>query len=132
LGAADRNDNLIYVRLDNGVYVNTGVQTGSSTPENAWTVTTPDGRQGRKKKFPQTIAAHRIPYAATARIINYTLRINTLLPYGTRGRVLAFYRLESDIPVPRLKGREHEVTLAERDNCSFVQDGPDVQRRVIG
>jgi pyruvate/2-oxoacid:ferredoxin oxidoreductase beta subunit len=31
-------------------------------------MTTPGGRRGRKKKFMQIIAAHRIPYAATASI----------------------------------------------------------------
>lgn len=65
-GAADRNDNLIYVCLDNEAYMNTGIQSSSSTPQNAWTMTTPGGRRGRKKKFMQIIAAHRIPYAATA------------------------------------------------------------------
>jgi pyruvate ferredoxin oxidoreductase beta subunit/2-oxoisovalerate ferredoxin oxidoreductase beta subunit len=65
-GAADRNDNFIYVCLDNEAYMNTGIQSSSSTPQNAWTMTTPGGRRGRKKKLMQIIAAHRIPYAATA------------------------------------------------------------------
>jgi len=65
-GAADRNDNFIYVCLDNEAYMNTGIQSSSSTPQNVWTMTTPGGRRGRKKKFMQIIAAHRIPYAATA------------------------------------------------------------------
>jgi len=65
-GAADRNDNFIYVCLDNEAYMNTGIQSSSSTPQNAWTMTTPGGRKGRKKKFMQIIAAHRMPYAATA------------------------------------------------------------------
>jgi pyruvate/2-oxoacid:ferredoxin oxidoreductase beta subunit len=67
-GAADRNDNFIYVCLDNEAYMNTGIQSSSSTPQNVWTMTTPGGRQARKKKFMQIIAAHRIPYAATASI----------------------------------------------------------------
>jgi len=67
-GAADRNDNFIYVCLDNEAYMNTGIQASSATPENVWTVTTPDGRMGRKKHFMEIIAAHRIPYAATASI----------------------------------------------------------------
>jgi pyruvate ferredoxin oxidoreductase beta subunit/2-oxoisovalerate ferredoxin oxidoreductase beta subunit len=67
-GAADRNDNFIYVCLDNEAYMNTGIQYSSSTPQNAWTMTTPGGRKGRKKKFMQIIAAHRMPYAATASI----------------------------------------------------------------
>jgi pyruvate/2-oxoacid:ferredoxin oxidoreductase beta subunit len=67
-GAADRNDNFIYVCLDNEAYMNTGIQSSSSTPQNVWTMTTPGGRKARKKKFMQIIAAHRIPYAATAAI----------------------------------------------------------------
>ena len=67
-GAADRNDNFIFVCLDNEAYMNTGIQASSATPENVWTVTTPDGRIGRKKHFMEIIAAHRIPYAATASI----------------------------------------------------------------
>jgi pyruvate ferredoxin oxidoreductase beta subunit/2-oxoisovalerate ferredoxin oxidoreductase beta subunit len=65
-GAADRNDNFIYVCLDNEAYMNTGIQSSSATPGNAWTMTTPAGRQGKKKQFMQIIAAHRMPYAATA------------------------------------------------------------------
>lgn len=67
-GAADRNDNFIYVCLDNEAYMNTGIQSSSSTPENVWTMTTPGGRRGKKKQFMQIMAAHRIPYAATATI----------------------------------------------------------------
>ena len=67
-GAADRDDNFIYVCLDNEGYMNTGIQSSSSTPQNAWTMTTPGGRRGKKKKFMQIIAAHRMPYAATASI----------------------------------------------------------------
>ena len=65
-GAADRNDNFIYVCLDNEAYMNTGIQSSSATPQNVWTMTSPGGRKGRKKKFMQIIAAHRMPYAATA------------------------------------------------------------------
>ena len=48
-GAADRNDNFIYVCLDNEGYMNTGIQSSSSTPQNAWTMTTPGGRRGRRR-----------------------------------------------------------------------------------
>ncbi len=65
-GAADRNENFIYVCLDNEAYMNTGIQSSSATPSKVWTMTTPRGRQGKKKKFMQLIAAHRMPYAATA------------------------------------------------------------------
>jgi pyruvate/2-oxoacid:ferredoxin oxidoreductase beta subunit len=69
-GAADRNENFIYLCLDNEAYMNTGIQSSSSTPERVWTMTTPGGRRGRKKKLMQIIAAHRMPYAATATMGN--------------------------------------------------------------
>ena len=65
-GAADRNENVIYCCFDNEAYMNTGVQVSSSTPELAWTMTTPVGKTGRKKNMVEIMAAHNIPYAATA------------------------------------------------------------------
>lgn len=65
-GAADRKENFLYVCLDNEGYMNTGIQSSSATPQRAWTMTTPAGRGGKKKQFMEIIAAHRIPYAATA------------------------------------------------------------------
>jgi pyruvate/2-oxoacid:ferredoxin oxidoreductase beta subunit len=67
-GAADRNENFLYVCLDNEGYMNTGIQSSSATPRGAWTMTTPGGRGGKKKHFMEIIAAHRLPYAATASI----------------------------------------------------------------
>lgn len=68
-GAADRNENFIYVCLDNEAYMNTGIQVSSSTPKHTWTGTTPLGKKsGRKKKIMDIMAAHGIPYAATASI----------------------------------------------------------------
>jgi len=67
-GAADRNEDLMYVCLDNEGYMNTGIQASSATPQSAWTATTPSGRYGRKKRLMEIMAAHRIPYAATASI----------------------------------------------------------------
>jgi pyruvate/2-oxoacid:ferredoxin oxidoreductase beta subunit len=67
-GAADRNENFLYVCLDNEGYMNTGIQSSSATPRGAWTMTTPAGRGGKKKHFMEIIAAHCLPYAATASI----------------------------------------------------------------
>lgn len=67
-GTADRNEDYIYVCLDNEAYMNTGIQASSATPEHAWTITTPSGRAARKKNIMEIMAAHRIPYAATASI----------------------------------------------------------------
>ncbi len=65
-GAADRNEDFIYVCLDNEGYMNTGVQVSSATPRYTWTGTTPTGNTRRKKQIMEIMAAHRIPYAATA------------------------------------------------------------------
>jgi pyruvate ferredoxin oxidoreductase beta subunit/2-oxoisovalerate ferredoxin oxidoreductase beta subunit len=48
--------------------MNTGIQRSSSTPIGAWTTTTPDERPETrpKKNIMEIMAAHRIPYAATA------------------------------------------------------------------
>lgn len=67
-GAADRNEDILYVCLDNEAYMNTGIQSSSATPPFAWTMTTPSGRRGRKKKIMEIVFAHRIPYMATASI----------------------------------------------------------------
>jgi pyruvate/2-oxoacid:ferredoxin oxidoreductase beta subunit len=67
-GAADRNENFIYVCYDNEGYMNTGIQVSSATPTHAWTGTTPAGNTRRKKQIMEIMAAHRIPYAATASI----------------------------------------------------------------
>jgi len=65
-GAADRNDDFIYVCMDNEAYMNTGIQVSSATPRFAWTSTSPRGNTRRKKQIMEIMAAHRIPYAATA------------------------------------------------------------------
>ncbi len=67
-GAADRNEDFIYVCLDNEAYMNTGVQVSSSTPMYSWTGTSPSGNTKNKKQIMEIMAAHRIPYAATASI----------------------------------------------------------------
>jgi pyruvate/2-oxoacid:ferredoxin oxidoreductase beta subunit len=67
-GAAERNENFLYVCYDNEAYMNTGIQRSSATPWGAWTTTTPssDPQSTRKKDILAIMAAHRIPYAATA------------------------------------------------------------------
>src|SRR5574337_1622763 len=42
-GAAERNEDFIYVCYDNEAYMNTGIQRSSATPRGSWTTTTPKG-----------------------------------------------------------------------------------------
>ena len=69
-GAAERDTDFIYVCYDNEAYMNTGIQRSSATPWGAWTTTTPSGapKDTPKKDMVAIMAAHRIPYAATASI----------------------------------------------------------------
>jgi pyruvate ferredoxin oxidoreductase beta subunit len=70
-GALERGHNFIYVCFDNEAYMNTGIQRSSSTPYGATTTTSPAGKLGIgqitwKKNLPAIVAAHNIPYLATA------------------------------------------------------------------
>lgn len=69
-GAAERNDDIIYVCYDNEAYMNTGIQRSSATPYGAWTTTTPvkHFKNRPKKDIDAILAAHGIPYLATASI----------------------------------------------------------------
>jgi len=69
-GAAERNDDILYVCYDNEAYMNTGIQRSSATPWGAWTTTTPVAtpKSHPKKDMIGILAAHRIPYAATATV----------------------------------------------------------------
>ncbi|GBD93145.1 pyruvate synthase subunit PorB [bacterium BMS3Abin05] len=69
-GAAERNENFIYVCYDNEAYMNTGIQRSSATPYGAWTTTTPERhlKERPKKDIMAILAAHQIPYAATAAV----------------------------------------------------------------
>jgi pyruvate ferredoxin oxidoreductase beta subunit/2-oxoisovalerate ferredoxin oxidoreductase beta subunit len=64
--AAERNENILYVCFDNEGYMNTGAQKSSSTPHFARTGSTPAGKTTKKKNLTAIMAAHEIPYAATA------------------------------------------------------------------
>lgn len=73
-GAAERNDNILYICYDNEAYMNTGVQRSGSTPHYSWTTTTPTGPCSKgetntfRKSLLEIMAAHRVPYAATASV----------------------------------------------------------------
>lgn len=69
-GAAERNENIIYVCYDNEAYMNTGIQRSSATPKGTWTTTTPIKypKTQPKKNILEIMAAHRIPFTATASV----------------------------------------------------------------
>ena len=70
-GALERGHNFLYLCFDNEAYMNTGIQRSSTTPYGASTTTSPAGRKSIgqftwKKNTPAIVAAHDIPYLATA------------------------------------------------------------------
>jgi len=71
-GAAERGTNFIYVCYDNEAYGNTGFQRSGSSPFGSRTTTTPTGKREHKKDVPMIMAAHGIPYVATA-CVSYPL-----------------------------------------------------------
>ena len=67
-GAAERNERIVYICYDNEAYMNTGIQGSGSTPLGAWTTTTPAGKGSSRKDLAGIMAAHGIPYVATASV----------------------------------------------------------------
>jgi len=70
-GALERGHNFLYICFDNEAYMNTGIQRSSATPYGASTTTSPAGKMSIgqvtwKKNMPAIVAAHNIPYVATA------------------------------------------------------------------
>jgi len=76
-GAAERGHDFIYICYDNEAYMNTGNQRSGTTMLFAATTTSPVGKKKRgeqhiparlRKDMPAIMAAHGIPYVATASI----------------------------------------------------------------
>jgi pyruvate ferredoxin oxidoreductase beta subunit len=72
-GMLERGHKVTQICLDNEAYMNTGIQRSGGTPHAAWTTTSPPGKktQGKeewKKPLADIVAAHRIPYVASASI----------------------------------------------------------------
>jgi pyruvate/2-oxoacid:ferredoxin oxidoreductase beta subunit len=119
-GAADRNEDFIYVCMDNEAYMNTGIQVSSSTPRYAWTGTSPMGNTRRKKQIMEIMAAHRIPYAATA-CIGFPDDLKSKVKKARQMRGTRFLHLLSPCPTG-WKMEEHlspKVTVAAVETNIF-------------
>ena len=129
-GAAERNENFIYVCYDNEAYMNTGVQRSSSTPRGAWTTTTPAAtpETGDKKDIMAIMAAHRIPYAATASIA-YPEDLMAKVRHAATLTGLRFLHVFCPCPTGWRAPSDLTVTLARAavHNCVFplyeIEDG---------
>jgi len=134
-GAAERETNFIYICYDNEAYGNTGMQRSGATPYGAWTTTTPSGKQERKKDMPMIMAAHRIPYVATAcpsfpvdlvnklrkaKEIKGTKYIHILAPCPTGWR----YDASKTVELGKLAVQTGLWALYEIENGKFKLDSP--------
>jgi len=72
-GMLERGDDVLYICVDNGAYMNTGGQRSSASPLYSSTSTDPVGNRSsgklqRKKDLPTIIVAHGATYVATASV----------------------------------------------------------------
>ena len=134
-GAAERETDFIYICYDNEAYGNTGMQRSGATPYGAWTTTTPTGKRERKKDMPLIMAAHRIPYVATAcpsypidfvnklrkaKEIKGTKYIHILTPCPTGWR----YDTSKTVDLGRLAVQTGSWALFEIENGQFKLNSP--------
>jgi pyruvate ferredoxin oxidoreductase beta subunit len=122
-GMLERNHNVLYVCYDNEAYMNTGIQRSSSTPHAAMTTTSPWGKQqmGKrhlKKDLVSIIAAHHIPYAATASVA-YPSDIRKKVRRGLEIEGAAFIQIHSPCPL----GWGHDGALSIEVARLAVQSG---------
>jgi pyruvate ferredoxin oxidoreductase beta subunit len=115
-GMLERNHNVLYVCFDNEGYMNTGVQRSSSTPHAAMTTTSPPGRErmGKrhlKKDLLSIIAAHNIPYAATASVA-YPSDLRKKIRRGLAIEGAAFVQVHSPCPLGWGHGGELSIEVA--------------------
>ena len=97
-GAAERGDNVLYICYDNEAYMNTGIQRSGSTPYGAWTTTTVLGKRRHKKNLPMIMAAHDLPYVATASI-GYPLDFVEKVRKAAKYRGFKYIHLLAPCPV---------------------------------
>lgn len=109
-GAALRDEDVLFVCYDNEAYMNTGVQSSSASPRSAVTTTTPAPyRVARKKKdIMAIIAAHGVPYAATATV---AFPADLAVKVRAAGRVRGFRFLHLFCPCPPGWGSEPDRTV---------------------
>ncbi len=101
-GAAERGESMMWVCYDNEAYMNTGIQRSSSTPMFAATTSTPvgkiwKGKPQKRKNMVLIMAAHRIPYIATASLAylpDLERKIKRAAEVTRAGRGLAYVHVQ--------------------------------------
>ncbi|MFQ6073520.1 MAG: thiamine pyrophosphate-dependent enzyme [Methanosarcinales archaeon] len=96
--AAEQNIDMIYICYNNQSYGNTGHQRASSTPMKSITSTTPSGKLEEQKDLPLIMAAHKIPYVATA-VPSYPLDFLNKVEKASKIKGLKYIDLLTPCPV---------------------------------
>jgi len=117
-GMLERYHNILYVCYDNEAYMNTGIQRSSSTPHAATTTTSPAGkeRMGKrhlKKDLLSIIAAHHIPYAASASVA-YPQDLQRKVRYAMGIEGPTFLVVHSPCPLGWRHGSALTIEVARR------------------
>jgi len=103
-GAAERNDQILFICVDNEGYMNTGMQASGSTSYGSWTTTTPVGTEMKGKRTSQKNLAmimmnHNCEYVATAStafVEDYYEKLDKALAASERG--FAYLHIYSPCP----------------------------------
>lgn len=111
-GMIERGHDVLFVCYDNEAYMKTGVQRSSSTPHAVRTTTSPPGRvsEGKhhlKKDLISIVAAHRMPYAATATVA-YFPDLRAKVDKAMRIKGPRFLHVLSPCPL----GWDHDAALS--------------------
>ena len=122
-GALERGHNFLYLCFDNEAYMNTGIQRSSATPFGASTTTSPAGKVSIgqvswKKDMPAIVAAHNIPYVATA-CPSYPLDLMAKVAKGAAIKGPAYVHILSVCPT----GWRHPTNLTIRMGRLAVETG---------
>jgi len=112
-GMLERGDDVLYICVDNGAYMNTGGQRSGATPRYASTTTDPAGRKSvgkveMKKDIPMIVAGHGVPYVATASVA-YVKDLQKKVK-----RAMTFHGaryIQIDTPCPSVWGFPSERTM---------------------
>lgn len=112
-GMLERGDDVLYICVDNGAYMNTGGQRSGATPLYAATTTHPAGKKSvgkveMKKNIPMIVAAHGIPYVATASVA-YVKDLQKKVKRAMEFRGPRY--IQVDTPCPSVWGFPSDQTL---------------------
>jgi pyruvate ferredoxin oxidoreductase beta subunit len=112
-GMLERGDDVLYICVDNGAYMNTGGQRSGASPLYSSTTTEPAGKaspgKGQlKKDLPAIVAAHHIPYVATASV-SYLKDLEKKVKKAMEFRGPRYIQI--DTPCPSVWGFPSDRTL---------------------